>query len=127
LATEEVDDADRQSAGTRPDWTRLEELLGGSSELARDVVDLLRLEAPRLFAVLNDNCNARNAREARRAAHTLKSNLRNVGFEDVASLSGTIEKLALVSDWDALPGKLVMLEAEIQSVVHWCDEMLAMR
>jgi HPt (histidine-containing phosphotransfer) domain-containing protein len=109
-----------------PDWGRLAELLGGNLALAREVVDLLRFEAPRLVRALSDSCALGEAREARRAAHTLKSNLRNLGLNEVAALAGQIECLAQASDWDALPAKVAQLESSVHGVVRWCDDMLAL-
>ncbi|MGN6134488.1 MAG: ATP-binding protein [Aureliella sp.] len=108
-----------------PDWGQLAEMLGGNLELAREVVDMLRYEAPRLVRVLGESCVHQEPREARRAAHTLKSNLRNLGLEEAASLAGQLERLAQAADWQAMAAKRSQLETSITEVVHWCDAMLA--
>lgn len=108
----------------RPNWEEIEKILGGNAQLAREVVDLMRFESVRLFELLCDNCAMRNVREARRAAHTLKSNLRNLALNDVAALAGKIEKMVLDEEWNLLDEQLKRLDAEIEAVVKWCKAML---
>ncbi len=62
-------------------WREIDQMLGGDSQLASEIVLLLRTEAIRLWQDLDANLSNRQAREVRRAAHTLKSNLRNVGAQ----------------------------------------------
>lgn len=108
-----------------PDWEKLSELLGDNMALAREVVELLRAEAPRLMRLLRASCLASDQREARRASHTLKSNLRNLGLDGPAQLAGQIEGWTLEGDWHSIHTAVLRLEHEVNLVVCWCDEMLA--
>ena len=76
--------------------------------------------------MLEESCTQQEAREARRAAHTLKSNLRNLGFNEAAALAGHIECLTQAADWEALAAKLPELRSHIHCVVDWCEELLAL-
>lgn len=110
-----------------PDWSVVEQLLGGNMSLAHEVIDLLRFEAPRLFQLLRESSAAQDAREARRAAHTLKSNLRNVGLNEIGELAGKMETWAQARNWESLNTRLSELERAVHEVTSWCDEMRAKR
>ncbi len=88
---------------------------------------LLRTEAPRLARLFQQSVQQRNAREARRAVHTLKSNFRNVGLTHAAEMAGRFETLAHQSSWNEIESQAHELQQTIEQVQDWCGQMLKQR
>lgn len=108
-------------------WRDIDELMGGNAQLAYEIVSLLRTEANRLWLELQANVESRQAREVRRAAHTLKSNLRNVALNATAEMFGKCESAAMKEQWDEIVKVLPSLSLAIEVLDRWCGQMLRMR
>lgn len=108
-------------------WRDIDQMMGGNSQLAGEIVSLLRTEAVRLWQDLQASVSLRQAREVRRAAHTLKSNLRNVVLNDTADLFGRCESFAQKEQWEDILSLLALMSESIEMLVHWCDRMQQVR
>jgi len=75
------------------DWTAALTSMGGDAKLLRSVVDVLITEAPRQLDAIFQGAARNNAKDMRRAAHTLKGSLRYFGAEAAASLAEQVEQL----------------------------------
>ncbi len=108
-----------------PEWPEIEETLGGNASLAREVVALLVTEAPRLFQQFVVSVERREAKEARRYAHTLKSNLRNVALAADSELAGQFEHWSQHGDWVSIESRLSELERSIDEIVEWGRDLVS--
>lgn len=114
----------------RPQWEQwrdIDEMMGGNASLAHEIVSLLRSEANRLWQELKTNVEARQAREVRRAAHTLKSNLRNVALNTTAELFGSCESWAQKEQWHDISVNISTMSSVIDALDDWCERMLKVR
>ncbi len=107
-------------------WRDIERNIGGNSQLAREIVGLLMTEVPRLWKELQANLETRQAREVRRAAHTLKSNLRNVALLESAEIFGACEVAAQHEQWPAIQAMQPALAHVVDGLIHWCERMHAL-
>ena len=105
-------------------WQDIDQLMGGNAALSREIVTLLRTEAVRLWKDLQAGVATEEAREVRRAAHTLKSNLRNVALPVTAELFGKCESWAQHSQWTEIRAQLQSMETAIEALDLWCTRML---
>lgn len=85
-----------------PDWSTLLGLLHNNEPLLTDVLVLLQREVPKLAKQFALQLEAGNAKQSRRAVHTIKSNARQVGLKHVANYAGVLEDLARDERMDEL-------------------------
>jgi HPt (histidine-containing phosphotransfer) domain-containing protein len=97
------------------DPAALEGLRGiGGDELVADLVDTFLGDAPSLLAALRGT----DAKEVRRAAHTLKSNGATFGAATLADLCGELEQQAKEGDLAGAPDLADRIEAEYELVAQ---------
>ena len=108
-------------------WRQIDQMMGDNAELATEIVALLRSEAIRLWEELRTGVEDQQAREVRRAAHTLKSNLRNVALPLTAELFGKCEVAAQKEQWAELDRTMPMMSESIDALDGWCMRMLQLR
>ncbi len=111
--------------GQPPGWPELVALMHDNEQLLRDVLALLAREAPRLARVFQASLTEPNFSEARRAVHTLKSNVRHVGLKGVAEFAEQLETLARderLAQLQEQSGQLGELAAKVSD---WAEEQLA--
>ncbi len=101
--------------------------MGGNSQLAQEIVSLLKTEAVRLWEELQSSVDSQRAREVRRAAHTLKSNLRNVALPITAELFGKCEAAAQKELWPDINQSMPSMSESIKALDVWCTRMLQLR
>ncbi len=106
-----------------PDSRALLELLHNNRDLAQDVLRLLQREVPRLAIDFRDKVGAKDARSARRAIHTLKSNLRQVGLQKASSYAERLERIAKDERLSELEGELTMVIDLSKEVKKWAMKM----
>ncbi len=111
---------------TDAQWREIDLIMGGNVSLSKEIVILLKSEVPRLWQELDSAITSHQAREARRAAHTLKSNLRNVALTIteicLANVShGRSKSSGLKSSYSAQP---CSPPGQLQ---EWCEKMLQLR
>ncbi len=113
-----------QAFARQPSWTDLVTLMHGNESLLRDVLSLLVREAPRLGRSFQNALAVENYHEARRAVHTLKSNVRYVGLNDIGHYAQWLEHLARdqqASTLQAHADNFVMLA---NAVADWAERQL---
>ncbi len=103
---------DRERAfQSAPDWHGLLKLLHNNEALTLDVLSLLQREVPRLARQFAQQLDASDAKQTRRAVHTMKSNARQVGLKQVAQYTAVLEDLARDERLDELqPHKQTVLD-----------------
>ena len=84
----------------------------GDEAFVQDLLDTFLQEAPRLVADLRSG----SAEEARRAAHTLKTNARTLGAAELGRLCEELEELAKEDGLEAAGRRLARAEAEYARV-----------
>lgn len=94
-----------------PDRQGLLTLMHGSDSLLSDVLVLLQREAPRLAREFDNQLKDKDAKQARRAVHTFKSNVRQVGLERIADYAEELE------NW-ARDGRLDELTAHAEHLIE---------
>ena len=67
----------------------------------------------------NGNCH-----EARRAAHTLKSNVRYVGLTQMAAIAERLERLARDGQLEQLKSHSKSFAHMIDQIINWSEMML---
>ena len=110
-----------------PTWSELLEMFNGNASLLAEVLSLLIREAPRLRKLFEMSLEQNNCLEARRAVHTLKSNVRYVGLTKLAALSERLERIARDGQTDQLRQHLGTLSQIIDQVINWSETMLRSR
>jgi CheY-like chemotaxis protein len=96
--------------------------LGGDDFLA-EVIDTFLADLPALLATLRRAIEAGDAAEARRAAHTLKSNGATLGAGGFAELCSALEQQAKDGRLEDAPGLLARIEAECRPLEHALDAL----
>ena len=109
---------------TAPAWPELIQLMHGNEGLLRDVLTLLIREMPRLGRSFQNGLKEGNFSEARRAVHTLKSNVRHVGLNNIGEYAQWLEHLARDQQSDLLKAHLENLVALSNAVADWAERML---
>ena len=94
------------------DVPELLQRLGGDADLARDVVDLFRLDWPTSLARLRAALEAGDAGAVQRAAHSLKGAAGNLSAGPTTAAARDIEHLAEARDLAAAGAELPRLERE---------------
>ncbi|MFO1065004.1 MAG: ATP-binding protein [Pirellulales bacterium] len=100
------------------------ETLGGNRTLAIDVLKLLRTEVPRLQRELERSVHDRVTKNARRAAHTLKSNLRNVCLKEDAKVLGAMEDAIIAERWDEVDALWTRQQPRFHLIKVWTEQLL---
>jgi len=84
--------------------------VGGDLKLLRALVNMFRVEAPRMTEQLRQALRQGDAALVHRLAHTLKGSAGNLGAPGVAYLAGTLEGLGRSGDLTAAPDAFAALE-----------------
>ena len=92
------------------------ETVGGDRELFAEIVDAFNEEAPRMTAALKSAVRNDDAKEARRAAHTLKGNLRALGAIQVMHTAADLEERAAQGDLLDMMGDAETLARQVKEV-----------
>lgn len=107
-----------------PKWPELLEMFNGNLSLSAEVLSLLTREAPRLRKLFEMSLENGNCPEARRAVHTLKSNVRYVGLTRMAAVAERLERLARDGKLEELKSYAKPLSMMIDQVINWSEMML---
>jgi two-component system, sensor histidine kinase and response regulator len=107
-----------------PEWPELLAMFNGNSSLSAEVLSLLTREAPRLRKLFEMSLENGNCLEARRAVHTLKSNVRYVGLKRLAAVAERLERLARDGQLEQLKSHAKSLSIMIDQVINWSEMML---
>lgn len=113
-----------QAFARQPSWTNLVTLMHGNENLLRDVLSLLVREAPRLGRSFQNALAVENYHEARRAVHTLKSNVRYVGLNDIGHYAQWLEHLARDQQTSTLQDHADNFVALANAVADWAERQL---
>jgi two-component system sensor histidine kinase/response regulator len=107
-----------------PQWPELVQLMHGNEPLLRDVLSLLAREAPRLGRDFQASVADSNFSEARRAVHTLKSNVRYVGLNKIGDYALHLENMARDQQAGELKSHSDNLLALANAVADWSEQQL---
>jgi two-component system, sensor histidine kinase and response regulator len=107
-----------------PTAEELASMFSGNTSLLREVLSLLIRELPRLRKLYETSLENGNCAEARRAVHTLKSNVRYVGLYGIAEYAEQIERIARDGNLQQLQKESSMLSMVFDHVANWADTML---
>ncbi len=110
-----------------PSWSELLSMFNGNASLLAEVLSLLIREAPRMRKLFDMSLEQGNSLEARRAVHTLKSNVRYVGLTKVAAVAERLERIAREGHTDQLLQHSQPLAQTIDHVINWSETMLRSR
>ena len=99
-------------------------MFNGNASLSAEVLSLLTREAPRLRKLFEMSLENGNCLEARRAVHTLKSNVRYVGLTQMAAVAERLERLARDGQLEILKTHSESLSQMIDQVINWSEMML---
>ena len=110
-----------------PSWPELLAMFNGNASLLAEVLSLLIREAPRMRKLFDMSLEQGNSLEARRAVHTLKSNVRYVGLTKVAAVAERLERIARDGQTDQLRKHSEPLSQTIDHVINWSETMLRSR
>lgn len=113
-----------QAFANAPRWPQLVELMHGNENLLRDVLSLLVREAPRLGRSFQTGLKNGNFSEARRAVHTLKSNVRYVGLNEIGHYAQWLEHLARDQQSELLHDHAENLCSLADAVADWAEQKL---
>lgn len=113
-----------QAFARQPSWTDLVTLMHGNENLLRDVLSLLVREAPRLGRSFQSALAGENYHEARRAVHTLKSNVRYVGLSDIGHYAQWLEHLARDQQASTLQAHADNFVTLANAVADWAERHL---
>jgi len=92
----------------------------GGDEFLGELVDSFLAEAPSLLGEIRDAMESGNAENARRAAHTLKSNAATFGANALSELCRELEELARTGDVagaDELLGQVGVEYARVEAAL----------
>ncbi|GIX00079.1 MAG: hypothetical protein KatS3mg111_3411 [Pirellulaceae bacterium] len=107
-----------------PTVAQLLEHFHGNIELARDVLQILAQEAPRLGNSLHRSVAQGRIAEAQRAAHTMKSNARHVRLERAAAMAERLETAAREGNEDVLVQQAPHFQELTAAVSRWARKLL---
>ena len=107
-----------------PKWPDLLAMFNGNASLSAEVLSLLTREAPRLRRLFEMSLENGNCLEARRAVHTLKSNVRYVGLNQMAAIAERLERLARDGQLEQLKRHSKSLSQMIDQIINWSEMML---
>jgi two-component system, sensor histidine kinase and response regulator len=109
------------SIAQAPRWPELLSMFSGNADLLREVLNLLIRELPRLRKLYESSVESGNTIEARRAVHTLKSNVRYVGLGRIATHAEQLERFARDGKIDVLRQHVDLLNSIVDRVTAWAD------
>jgi two-component system, sensor histidine kinase and response regulator len=118
-----ADNASTNFLNDAPDWHGLVALMNGNEKLLRDVLQLLSSELPRLARLFETSVSARNFKDARRAVHTMKSNVRHVGLDRVAAVTEQLEEVARDESYEQLQLAIGQVHEIATTISTWADEV----
>jgi HPt (histidine-containing phosphotransfer) domain-containing protein len=98
--------------------TALLEAVGDDSEFVGELVDTYLADAPVLLAAMRAAIEAGSGADLLRPAHTLKGNSLNLGAQELAEISRSLEQAAKGDDLADAPARLDDAEAEYGRVVE---------
>lgn len=107
-----------------PSWDELVKLMHGNESLLRDVLSLLAREAPRLGRVFQSSLQQEKLADARRAVHTLKSNVRYVGLVKIGDYAQRLEYLARDQQTAELLTHADNLHQLSEAIADWAEQQL---
>ncbi len=110
-----------------PGWNELLKMFNDNANLLAEVLSLLIREAPRLRKLFEMSLEQGNTLEARRAVHTLKSNVRYVGLTKLAAVAERLERIARDGDTVQLSQYTAALSQVIDQTINWSETMLRSR
>jgi len=76
------------------------ELIGGDLDSLRELIDCFLLDGPSLLDAMMEGAKSSNFEKIRRAAHTLKSNTKDFGIQNVGKLSAELEAKCKASNFE---------------------------
>lgn len=106
-----------------PDWEQLLTLLNQNERLLQDVLLLMAQESPRLAKDFTRAAESQNCPAAKRAAHTLKSNCRQLGLLNAANFAASLEDLAAQQQVAALSRHSATFRQLGQAIADWAWDM----
>ncbi|MEX2174336.1 MAG: Hpt domain-containing protein [Pirellulaceae bacterium] len=101
--------------------------MGGDEALFREMVGLLREDAPRWLAELHGALQDSDLSRARRAAHTLKGLAANFGASRAMAAAAEMERLVKTETSEGMPGAETELEEALLELVAALDENVVAR
>ncbi len=115
----ELPDEAGQPVGDMVDWERAMMTVGGDRGLLRELIEVFLQERDEMLGAIRKAIETRDAKELRRASHSLKGALTHLGIPGPAEFARQIEDSATDSevDWESSLQVLGKLEAEIQKVI----------
>jgi CheY-like chemotaxis protein len=109
------------------DWNEALAAVGGDVQLLEVVVEAFLEETPKLQEALRRTLDAREYKELRRAAHTLKGNLRIFGVHRAIEYAFRLEKMGEREELDQAEETLAVLAAELDPIISELSRHMAMR
>lgn len=113
-----------QAFAAAPSWQELIQLMQGNEKLLRDVLALLAREAPRLGRDFQSALEQAKLTDARRAVHTLKSNVRHVGLKRIGEYAERLERLARDQQTGELQLHSENLAMLANKTADWAEQQL---
>lgn len=112
-----MDDGEGPSTAGGVDRSRLDEMADElGSELIVDLIDILFEEAPKHLATMEQAAREGDADSLRRAAHTVKSSVAQLGAEGLAQMARDLEQRGDAGDLDGVEGEVERANAEWTTV-----------
>jgi HPt (histidine-containing phosphotransfer) domain-containing protein len=113
-----------ESLAAGPTWHDLLAIFHQNQRLLGDVLRLFSREAPHLCRAFRRAVETGEARQAQRAAHTLKSNCRQFKLDPFSGFAQALERLAECGDTDSLRLYLPAVDAMGIGIADWCERLL---
>ncbi len=107
-----------------PSWSELLKLMNNNERLLKDVLSLLTRKAPKLGRAFRQAVKNDAMKDARRAVHTLKGNVRHVGLTRIASFAEQLEYLARDEQRDKLKESVCLVTEVSNAVADWSESIL---
>lgn len=99
------------------DWSAALDVMGGSEDLLRDILESVLEETPQQLQSLRDSIEAADAQTARRAAHTVLGNMRAISVSVAMDQATIVEHLARDAKFDEIHAPLSELQSIIDGVL----------
>ena len=93
-------------------------------QLLRDVLLMMGREAPRLSSAFRSAIHRGDAKEARRAVHTLKSNCRHFDLKVVSEFAQQLEEMILTESLDQLMHYDSAVSQIGEGITQWVEKLL---
>ncbi|QDV22839.1 PAS domain S-box protein [Aureliella helgolandensis] len=113
-----------QALQDAPDRAALLVMLHDNEGLMNDVLRLLGRELPKLARSFQAALKAEDSKQARRAVHTFKSNVRQVGLKKLGAYAEQLECMARDSSLEELSPHAPALQDLAGAVADWADGLL---